>query len=88
MSDQCSDALHELDRFLDGELDDHARSKLEAHLNLCSPCLEAYDFESELRALIRQRCVSRAPDALRDRIKSVIQNECECSGSSEQPHSS
>ncbi len=73
MSDEtCDDALTELYRFLDGELDETVRVHIEAHLNGCSTCLEAFDFELELRKVIRNRCQDRVPDELRDKVLRAI----------------
>lgn len=75
MTDDCDAALDELYQYLDGELDDAARARIEQHLNGCSPCLEAFDFESDLRRLIADRCRDRVPEALRARIQAVLDAE-------------
>jgi mycothiol system anti-sigma-R factor len=68
----CEDALTELYRYLDGELDDETRAKISAHLDGCSPCLEAFDFELELRRVVATRCQEKVPDQLRFRILEVL----------------
>jgi mycothiol system anti-sigma-R factor len=68
----CEDALSELYRYIDGELDDATRVRISAHLDNCSPCLEAFDFEVELRRVVASRCQERVPDELRDRILNVL----------------
>jgi mycothiol system anti-sigma-R factor len=70
----CEDALSELYRYLDGELDDQARNEISAHLDGCSPCLEAFDFEVELRRVVATRCQERVPDDLRNRILDVLRS--------------
>lgn len=75
MADDCDSALDELYQFLDGELDEANRHRIEAHLNDCSPCLEAFDFEAELRRIIANRCRDRVPDELRSRIQAVLDAE-------------
>jgi len=75
MVENCDSALNELYQFLDGELDEANRQRIEAHLNNCSPCLEAFDFESELRRIIANRCRDRVPDELRARIQAVLDAE-------------
>jgi mycothiol system anti-sigma-R factor len=73
MTDEpCSDVLGELYRFLDGELDDQARVRITLHLDGCSPCLEAFDFEADLRRVIANRCRDQVPDDLRQRILGAI----------------
>lgn len=64
----CDEALHELYTFLDGELTDDRRSRIRTHLDDCSPCLEVFDFEAELRIVIKQKCQEQVPDRLRQRI--------------------
>ncbi len=72
MSDPCEEALHELYHFLDGELDDAKRVEIKRHLDACLPCLEAFDFEAELRTVVAQRCRERVPDSLRLRIAAAL----------------
>ncbi len=68
----CTEAIHELYQYLDGELTEDRRRHIEQHLNDCSPCYEAFDFEAELRMVIRKRCSESVPDQLRQRIGRVI----------------
>jgi anti-sigma factor (TIGR02949 family) len=64
----CDDALHELYTFLDGELTESKRVEIKSHLDDCSPCLEVYDFEAELRLVIKHRCQDQVPEALREKV--------------------
>jgi mycothiol system anti-sigma-R factor len=73
MSDNCDVALAELYEYLDGELTVEARQRIETHLRECSPCLEAFDFEAEVRRLVADRCRDQCPDALRQRIQAAIE---------------
>jgi mycothiol system anti-sigma-R factor len=75
----CQDALSELYRYIDGELDDATRGRISAHLDDCSPCLEAFDFEVELRRVVASRCQEQVPDELRDRILNVLRT-CDPNG--------
>ena len=72
MSDNCDVALAELYEHLDGELTEVARQRIEQHLRECSPCLEAFDFEAEVRRIVADRCRDQCPEALRARIQSAI----------------
>ena len=69
----CNETLRELYQFIDGELDEAARKHIQGHLDDCSPCLAAYDFEAELRLVVRNRCVDQVPDTLRRRIAEAIE---------------
>ena len=73
--DNCDDAVHRLYHFLDGELDSARRTEIQRHLDACHPCLEAFDFEAELRQVVARKCQDRVPDALRARIAVTIQHE-------------
>jgi mycothiol system anti-sigma-R factor len=70
----CSETLHELYHFLDGELTDDKRHRIRQHLEDCPPCFEAFDFEAEIKQYIAQKCRDRVPDELRDRIAAAITN--------------
>ena len=65
---RCEEALAALYTFLDGELTDARRVEIRHHLDDCSPCLEVFDFEAELRMVIRQRCREQVPETLRQRV--------------------
>lgn len=71
-SDECREALLRLGAFLDGELGDVTRAKLEEHLDACAPCTERAGFEEKVRELVRQGCVDEAPASLRERIRTQL----------------
>jgi mycothiol system anti-sigma-R factor len=71
----CDEAVHRLYHFLDGELTGEKRAEIQRHLDECLPCLEAFDFEAELRILIATKCRDQVPDALRARIAQALRHE-------------
>ena len=71
----CTEAVHVLYHFLDGELTPERRLLIEYHLDACHPCLEAFEFEVELRELIKQRCREHVPDDLILRVKGLLASE-------------
>lgn len=71
----CTDAVHRLYEFLDGELTPALRMVIQQHLDDCLPCLEAFDFEAELRSMIAAKCQDSVPDGLRMRIVEALQVE-------------
>lgn len=78
MSDEevdCSDAVHTLYHFLDGELTPDRLAHIQQHLEACPPCLEKFDFEAELRMMIARKCRDEVPDSLRIRIVESIRRE-------------
>ena len=72
---ECRDAMHRLYHFLDGELDDERRARIRRHLDECVPCLQAFDFEAELRVLIARKCQDQVPDSLRARVFHALQGD-------------
>lgn len=75
MIDPCEEALLELYRYLDGELTDDRRSTIANHLDDCTTCLGAYDFEVELRQVIVSKCQERVPETLRLKIAGLLSAE-------------
>jgi mycothiol system anti-sigma-R factor len=75
MTDPCEQALQALYHFLDGELTDDRRAVIASHLDCCTTCLGAYDFEVELRQVIVSRIQDRVPDQLRLRIAQLIESD-------------
>lgn len=69
---ECDEAISELYRYLDGELDAESLAHVESHLRKCSPCLEAYDFEAELRQMIAAKSAQEMPAELRRQIIDVL----------------
>jgi len=68
----CSEALHELYTFLDGELTIERRTHISRHLDDCHGCLEAFDFEAELRIVVSQKCRDEVPETLRLRVAEAL----------------
>ena len=71
----CRETVHRLYHFLDGELTTGRKRQIQEHLDECSPCLRAFDFESELRTLIASHCRDMVPEHLRSRIAAAIDHE-------------
>jgi mycothiol system anti-sigma-R factor len=68
----CQEAIETLYNFLDGELTDRRRYEIQVHLEECSPCLEAFDFEAELKLVIARKCRDQVPSDLRDRVREAL----------------
>ena len=65
---ECEEALRTLYHFLDGELTPDRRQAIQHHLDECSPCLEAFDFEAELKLAVARCCRDQVPERLRQRV--------------------
>lgn len=71
----CGEAVQQLYTYLDGELTEEIRLTIQVHLDNCPPCLDMFDFETELRRVIADRCKDRVPDQLRIRVAEAIARE-------------
>ena len=76
----CNEALRTLYSFLDGELTPERRAAIQHHLDECSPCLEAFDFEAELKIVVARCCRDEVPDHLRQRIADALAHASEPPG--------
>ena len=78
----CSDAIHTMYHFLDGEMTPERRQHIQHHLEECLPCFEAFDFEAELRQLIAHKCREQAPESLKHRVADALRMEAGIGGGS------
>ena len=72
VASDCDEAIAELYAFLDGELDDRVMLQVETHLRRCSPCLEAFDFEADLRRVIAAKCTEQVTPEVRARVCGLL----------------
>ena len=71
---ECMEALKEVERLLDGELDAELRTKVEKHLSSCSPCMDRTEFRRHLKAMIASKCTGDEPrPELVIRIRAIIE---------------
>ena len=68
----CRETIEWLYHFLDGELTEEVRVKIEVHLESCPPCGDIVAFEAQLRRVIATRCQENLPDKLRERIAEAL----------------
>lgn len=76
----CQQVLAELSVFLDGELTEERRFRIRQHLDDCNPCLEVFDFEAELRQVIKSHCRDPVPPELRKRVVDGLRKLMQDSG--------
>jgi len=72
---ECREVIERLYEFLDSELTETSRVKVRRHLDHCGNCLEAYEFEAELREVISSKAHDAIPPHLMDRLKEMIEAE-------------
>jgi len=74
----CRTALAAMYLFLDSEqLSTADRDDIQSHLDDCLPCLEAFEFEAELKHMLAKRCKDQAPARLYERIRVSLRVEIE-----------
>jgi mycothiol system anti-sigma-R factor len=62
----CSEALHRVFEYLDGEMATEDHDKIAAHLAHCVECLRQYDMDTMVKALVKRSCQPEpAPARLR-----------------------
>ena len=72
------EALRQLYGFLDGELTPDRRTTIRTHLDRWACCLEAFDFEAELRVVVSTCCRrDEVPEELRVRVVQAIRGLAE-----------
>lgn len=65
----CSAVIADVWLLLDNECDQHARARLQSHIDSCAPCLEHYGIEQQLKSLVSRKCGGeQAPAGLRERL--------------------
>jgi mycothiol system anti-sigma-R factor len=73
VSADCSEVLHRVYEYLDGEMTVDDTVKIRHHLDECGPCLQEYDLDQALKALVKRSCAcEEAPTELRTQIMARI----------------
>ena len=65
---ECADFLEQIVYFIDNELDAADCAVVRAHLDTCNPCLEKYDLQRTVKAVVARSCAEAAPAELRNRV--------------------
>jgi mycothiol system anti-sigma-R factor len=69
----CSEVLHRVYEYLDGERTAVATAKIQRPLEECGPCLREYDLDQVVKAVVKRSCqCEEAPVALRTQIMTRI----------------
>ena len=55
----CSETLHRVYEYLDGEMTPEDTHKIAQHLDECAPCLQQYNLDQALKALVKRSCAVR-----------------------------
>jgi anti-sigma factor (TIGR02949 family) len=68
----CGEALAHLYEFIDGEIGPGDRARIAQHLDECAPCLQEFDVERIVKAIVARSCCQAAPGELRSRVLAQI----------------
>ena len=68
-ADDCSDFLDQIVYLLDNELDVAECAAVRIHLDTCHPCLQKYDLQRTVKAIVARSCAESAPEELRERVR-------------------
>jgi mycothiol system anti-sigma-R factor len=68
-SDDCADFLDQIVYLLDNELDEAECAAVRIHLDTCHPCLQRYDLQRTVKAIVARSCAESAPEELRERVR-------------------
>ncbi|TYL45927.1 mycothiol system anti-sigma-R factor [Nocardioides sp. BGMRC 2183] len=71
-SAECADFLERIIRLIDNELEEGDCTVVRAHIDSCSPCLERYDLQRTVKAVVARSCSETAPAELRERVRVQI----------------
>jgi mycothiol system anti-sigma-R factor len=72
-NEECVDFLERIMRLIDNELEEGDCAVVRAHIDTCNPCLERYDLQRTVKAIVARSCSETAPTELRDRVRVQIQ---------------
>ncbi len=68
----CQDTMGRLSMYLDRELSDEEVGQVKVHLQSCPPCEQVFDFQAELKRLVRKECCTDdAPARLRAWVRKL-----------------
>jgi mycothiol system anti-sigma-R factor len=70
---ECADYLEQIVFFIDNELAEADCAAVRKHLDTCNPCLEKYDLQRTMKAVVARSCHEVAPIELRDKVMFRLQ---------------
>lgn len=65
----CSEVLHHIYEYLDGEMSPDEVKRVATHLAECRPCLAEHDLDAAVKAVVKRSCTeAQAPEAIRMQV--------------------
>ncbi|MGI8523985.1 MAG: mycothiol system anti-sigma-R factor [Nocardioides sp.] len=71
-SEACAAFLDSIVALVDNELDRADVVAVRVHLDECGPCLESYDLQRKVKALVARSCCESAPAGLAEKVRVQI----------------
>ena len=68
----CEDVLKHLVDYLHGEVENDKVAEIEKHLDSCRNCFSRAEFEKALKDRVRDEAREKAPEALQERLKDLM----------------
>jgi mycothiol system anti-sigma-R factor len=75
MSSGCDHAIEYIYQYLDDEISTYHQTRIKLHLRRCSACMDAYQFETKLKTVIRERGRTEPPAELFDTLRALLEQE-------------
>ncbi len=75
MSSGCDHAIEYIYQYVDDEISWAHSTRIKLHLRRCSSCMNAYEFETKLKSVIRERGAAEPPPELFDTIRTMLKDE-------------
>lgn len=72
----CNQVLVEIETYIDREVEVVRYERIQAHLQLCPPCLQRVEFKQQLKQIIAAKCCSETvPETLANRVRALIEDQ-------------
>ena len=77
--DTCKESIARMLEYIDGELSDDLREKLEAHLGGCTPCEEFLASYRATPSICRQALAKKMPEEVANKLTDFLRRELKTS---------
>jgi mycothiol system anti-sigma-R factor len=69
----CQETARQLNGYVDRELSEEEVKQVRSHLDDCPPCQHCFEFQAELKRLVRKECSSEdTPERLRQWLQKLL----------------
>lgn len=69
---ECQNAMRKINSALEGPFNEDVRLGIRSELEHCAPCVQAFDFETQLRWTVAEKCAENAPIELKFKIEDML----------------